>query len=208
MNIAVLALQGAFAEHRTMLERLGAHTFEIRQASDWQSPKDGLVIPGGESTVIIKLLHELGLFAEIKESIERGLPLFGTCAGLISVAKRVENSAGEPERFGGPEIFYPGLATMNICACRNAYGRQLGSFYTEETFKFPASTDSNAQAKVPMTFIRAPYIKEAGEGVEILAKVDGKIVAAREGNQLVTAFHPELNESTAIHDYFLNICRG
>lgn len=202
MNIAVLALQGAFAEHRAMLERLGAQTFEIRQVSDWQKPKDGLVIPGGESTVIIKLLHELGLFAEIKESIERGLPLFGTCAGLISVAKRVENSAGEPERFGGPEIFYPGLATMNICACRNAYGRQLGSFYTEAPMLL-----SSQEHILPMTFIRAPYIKEVGEGVKVLATVDGKIVAAQQGNQLVTAFHPELNHDTTIHQHFLNLCR-
>ena len=202
MNIAVLALQGAFAEHRAMLERLGAQTFEIRQVSDWQKPKDGLVIPGGESTVIIKLLHELGLFAEIKESIERGLPLFGTCAGLISVAKRVENSAGEPERFGGPEIFYPGLATMNICACRNAYGRQLGSFYTEAPMLL-----SSQEHILPMTFIRAPYIKEVGEGVKVLATVDGKIVAAQQGNQLVTAFHPELNHDTTIHQYFLNLCK-
>lgn len=202
MNIAVLALQGAFAEHRAMLERLGAQTFEIRQVSDWQKPKDGLVIPGGESTVIIKLLHELGLFAEIKESIERGLPLFGTCAGLISVAKRVENSAGEPERFGGPEIFYPGLATMNICACRNAYGRQLGSFYTEAPMLI-----SSQEHILPMTFIRAPYIKEVGEGVKVLATVDGKIVAAQQGNQLVTAFHPELNHDTTIHQHFLNLCR-
>lgn len=202
MNIAVLALQGAFAEHRAMLERLGAQTFEIRQVSDWQKPKDGLVIPGGESTVIIKLLHELGLFAEIKESIERGLPLFGTCAGLISVAKRVENSAGEPERFGGPEIFYPGLATMNICACRNAYGRQLGSFYTEAPMLI-----SSQELILPMTFIRAPYIKEVGEGVKVLAKVDGKIVAAQQGNQLVTAFHPELNHDTTIHQHFLNLCK-
>ena len=202
MNIAVLALQGAFAEHRAMLERLGAQTFEIRQASDWQKPKDGLVIPGGESTVIIKLLHELGLFAEIKESIERGLPLFGTCAGLISVAKRVENSAGEPERFGGPEIFYPGLATMNICACRNAYGRQLGSFYTEAPMLI-----SSQEHILPMTFIRAPYIKEVGEGVKVLATVDGKIVAAQQGNQLVTAFHPELNHDTTIHQHFLTLCR-
>ena len=202
MNIAVLALQGAFAEHRAMLERLGAQTFEIRQVSDWQKPKDGLVIPGGESTVIIKLLHELGLFAEIKESIERGLPLFGTCAGLISVAKRVENSAGEPERFGGPEIFYPGLATMNICACRNAYGRQLGSFYTEAPMLI-----SSQELILPMTFIRAPYIKEVGEGVKVLATVDGKIVAAQQGNQLVTAFHPELNHDTTIHQHFLNLCK-
>ena len=202
MNIAVLALQGAFAEHRAMLERLGAQTFEIRQVSDWQKPKDGLVIPGGESTVIIKLLHELGLFAEIKESIERGLPLFGTCAGLISVAKRVENSAGEPERFGGPEIFYPGLATMNICACRNAYGRQLGSFYTEAPMLI-----SSQEHILPMTFIRAPYIKEVGEGVKVLATVDGKIVAAQQGNQLVTAFHPELNHDTTVHQHFLNLCR-
>ena len=202
MNIAVLALQGAFAEHRAMLERLGAQTFEIRQVSDWQKPKDGLVIPGGESTVIIKLLHELGLFAEIKESIERGLPLFGTCAGLISVAKRVENSAGEPERFGGPEIFYPGLATMNICACRNAYGRQLGSFYTEAPMLL-----SSQEHILPMTFIRAPYIKEVGEGVKVLATVDGKIVAAQQGNQLVTAFHPELNHDTTIHQHSLTLCR-
>ena len=202
MQIAVLAVQGAFIEHEYMLSRLGVESFELRQKSDLDKPFDGLIIPGGESTVIIKLLHELGLFAEIKESIERGLPLFGTCAGLISVAKRVENSAGEPERFGGPEIFYPGLATMNICACRNAYGRQLGSFYTEAPMLI-----SSQEHILPMTFIRAPYIKEVGEGVKVLATVDGKIVAAQQGNQLVTAFHPELNHDTTIHQHFLNLCR-
>ena len=117
MRIGVLALQGAFAEHIARLSSLGAETFEIRKAADLQEPCDGLVIPGGESTTMTKLLHDLGMFELLRERIGSGLPVMGTCAGLILLAKRVE---------GG----IPCLATMDITAVRNAYGRQLGSFQT------------------------------------------------------------------------------
>ena len=184
MTIAVLALQGAFAEHEKMIRSLGADCIELRQAEDLKKHYDGLILPGGESTVMRKLLLELDIYDTLKEKIISGMPVFGTCAGLILLSDEVE--AGVP-CFG----------TMNITAKRNAYGRQLGSFHTDADF--------GGLGQVPMTFIRAPYIAEAGEDVKILAEVDGKIVAARQGRQLVTAFHPELDGDTRIHEYFLNM---
>ena len=185
MLVAVLALQGAFIEHEKMLSRLGVQSFEIRQLRDLDKPFDGLIIPGGESTVQGKLLRELGLFEPIQKLILSGLPVFGTCAGLLLLAKNIKND----DRLH--------LATMDILAMRNAYGRQLGSFYAEENFK--------GIGKVPMTFIRAPYIENVSSNVEILAVVNGNIVAARQGNQLVTSFHPELNEDLSVHKYFVNM---
>ncbi|MBO4664897.1 MAG: pyridoxal 5'-phosphate synthase glutaminase subunit PdxT [Bacteroidaceae bacterium] len=191
--IAVLALQGAFAEHEQMLRKLGVETFEIRNRADWDKPKDGLIIPGGESTTMTRIMHDLDLWEPIKEAINNGLPVFGTCAGLIMLDSNH-------------------LGTMDITARRNAYGRQLGSFYHDGEFmgitdaKLEGDDDSSSltpHATLPMTFIRAPYIETAGEDVEILATVDGKDVAARQGNQLVTAFHPELNDDTRIHEYFV-----
>lgn len=184
MRIAVLALQGAFAEHRQMLRRLGVDSFEARQLADWSQPKDGLIIPGGESTVLRKLLLDLGLLEPVRQDIARGLPVFGTCAGLILLARQVE---GE---------FSSALGTMDIKVKRNAYGRQLGSFHAV----------SNMEAvgeRVPMTFIRAPYIMEWGSEVMPLAFVDARCVAARQGNQLVTAFHPELDDDERVHRYFV-----
>lgn len=186
MTIAVLALQGAFAEHEQMLQRLGVDHFEIRQQKDLDRHFDALILPGGESTVMGKLLRESGLFEPVRERIQRGLPVFGTCAGLILLAKEVE---GEQ----------PHLASMDIRVRRNAYGRQLGSFYTEKEFQ--------GLGTIPMTFIRAPYISEVSKDAGILAKADGRIVAARQGNQLVTAFHPELTEDTRVHEYFLDMIR-
>ncbi len=188
MRVAVLALQGAFIEHERMLAALGVETFEVRKHADWQQPKDGLIIPGGESTTQLKLLRELGLLDEVRRAIADGLPVFGTCAGLILLAERVE---GED---------FDRISTMHTVVRRNAYGRQLGSFYTKGTFK-------GIDSPIPMTFIRAPYIAAAGPGVEVLAEVDGRIVAAREGNQLVTAFHPELNESLAVHRIFVEMMK-
>lgn len=185
MRIAVLALQGAFAEHEQMLSRLGVATLQIRQKPDLDQPFDGLIIPGGESTVQGKLLRELGLFDPIKALIEAGLPVFGTCAGLILLAKRIEND----DRLH--------LATMDIVAVRNAYGRQLGSFHTRAAFA--------GVGEVPMTFIRAPYIGQVSGDAEVLATVDGKIVAARQKCQLVTAFHPELGDDLSVHRYFLDM---
>lgn len=182
MQIAVLALQGAFIEHEQILSRLGVNTFEIRQRRDLEKNFDGLIIPGGESTVQGKLMRELELFDPIKERIENGLPVYGTCAGLLLLAKNIVN---DDRRY---------FATMDISAVRNAYGRQLGSFFTESEFK--------GIGKIPMTFIRAPYIESVSGKAEVLAEVDGHIVAAREGNQLVTAFHPELNDDLSVHSYF------
>lgn len=184
-TIAVLALQGAFIEHEKMLRSIGVGSFEVRQLADWQRPKDGLIIPGGESTVQLKLLRDLRLLEPIREAIESGLPVFGTCAGLILLAKTVE---GED---------FDRLSTMDIDVRRNAYGRQLGSFSTEADFR--------GIGRVPMTFIRAPYINKVYGRAESLATVDGHIVAARQQNQLVTAFHPELNGDTRIHEFFAGI---
>ena len=180
MRIAVLALQGAFAEHRQMLCSLGADTFEVRQLADWKQPKDGLIIPGGESTTQGKLLHDLGLFEPVRRAIVEGLPVFGTCAGLILLS---------PTHLG----------TMAIDVQRNAYGRQLGSFHT-------VAPVAGIGDDIPMTFIRAPYInKVLSPGCTVLSEVDGHIVAARQGRQLVTAFHPELNDDTRIHQFFLSM---
>ena len=179
MRIAVLALQGAFAEHEQMLHRLGIDTFEVRQFADWQQPKDGLIIPGGESTTPSKLLRELGLFDPIRKDILAGLPVFGTCAGLILLSPMH-------------------LDTMSIDVQRNAYGRQLGSFHA-------TAPVAGIGDDVPMTFIRAPYINQVlSPECEVLAQVDGHIVAARQGRQLVTAFHPELDDDTRIHELFLS----
>jgi len=180
MRIAILALQGAFVEHEQMLHRLGVETFQVRQLADWQQPKDGLIIPGGESTTQGKLLHDLRLFEPIRQAITEGLPVFGTCAGLILLS---------PLHLG----------TMDIDVRRNAYGRQLGSFHTIAPVK-------GIGCDIPMTFIRAPYIsKVLAPDCEVLAEVDGHIVAARQGQQLVTAFHPELDDDTRAHQYFLSM---
>jgi 5'-phosphate synthase pdxT subunit len=184
MRIGILALQGAFVEHAAMLDRLGAEHFEIRQKKDIDRPFDGLILPGGESTTMGKLLHDLDLFQPLSQMIHDGLPVFGTCAGLILLAKDVD---------GGSPCF----GTMDIAVKRNAYGRQLGSFSTDDTVK--------GIGKVPMTFIRAPYIVNVSGQAETLAVVDGNIVAAREKNQLVTAFHPELNDDLSVHRYFLDM---
>ena len=183
IQIGVLAVQGAFAEHRTMLEKLGVETFEIRQLRDLNQHFDGLVLPGGESTVQGKLLRDLGLFEPLRERIESGLPTFGTCAGLILLAEKLSND--------GHTYF----ATTPVTVERNAYGRQLGSFYTEENFE--------GVGKIPMTFIRAPLIQRVRKDVQVLATVQNQIVAVRYGNQLGISFHPELNNDLRIHRYFL-----
>ena len=180
MRIAVLALQGAFIEHEHMLQQLGVETFEIRQYRDWQQEKDALILPGGESTVQMRLLRELGLYEPIRQAILEGLPVFGTCAGMILL------SEGR-------------LGTMAFRVRRNAYGRQLGSFHA-------ADDVVGIGHNVPMTFIRAPYIEEVlSPACHVLSEVDGHIVAARQSNQLATSFHPELDDDTRLHRYFCSI---
>ena len=192
MKIGVLALQGAFAEHRKMLKKLGIESFEIRKKSDLSNAVNnndiaGLIIPGGESTVIGKLLYDLDLFDDIKKLILEGLPVFGTCAGLILLAKEIENDSRTY------------LGAMDIKVRRNAYGRQLGSFFTESEFK--------GVGVIPMTFIRAPYISSVGKNVEVLSEVDGNVVAAKENNILVTSYHPELNDNLKVHEFFAEMCK-
>lgn len=183
--IGVLALQGGFIEHIHALDRLGADHFEIRQKSDLSGKKiDGLILPGGESTVISKLLCEGGLYEPMKDLIDGGTPVFGTCAGLILLAKEIEN---DPQT----KIF----GAIDISVKRNAFGRQLGSFEVREDFL--------GIGKVPMTFIRAPFIVWAASDVQILARAKGYMVAARRKNVLVTCFHPELTEDLGVHSYFL-----
>ena len=149
MQIAVLALQGAFIEHEQMLAKLGVSCVELRKKEDLEQEYDGLILPGGESTVQGKLLKELGMFDTLKQQIEYGLPVFATCAGLILLA----------EQIGNDDRSY--FKTLPVTVKRNAYGRQLGSFYTEEEVK--------DVGKIPMAFIRAPYIESVGEDVDVLA---------------------------------------
>ena len=186
MNIGVLAVQGAFAEHIRMLEKLNVDSCEIRKKDDLIKPFDGLILPGGESTVIGKLLMDFDMLNPIREHIKKGMPVFGTCAGMILLAEKIENCRTSH------------LGTMNITVVRNAYGRQLGSFNTVSEFH-------NTRIKMP--FIRAPYIENAGSNVKVLAVIDGKIVAAQQDNQLAIAFHPELTNETVVHEYFLNMIK-
>lgn len=188
MNIGVLALQGAFIEHEKVLDKLGIDYFEIRQKKDLIKQIDGLILPGGESTVMGKLLKDLDLFDSLKHLISNGLPVFGTCAGLILLSKEIINDNSSY------------FKTMDIIVLRNAYGRQLGSFQTMAEFK--------GIGTIPMTFIRAPYIDSVSENVEVLATVDNKIVAAKQQNQLVTAFHPELTNDTEVHQFFINMIKN
>jgi 5'-phosphate synthase pdxT subunit len=183
MKIAVLALQGAFIEHEQMLQRLGVDTVEIRQLKDWNDAKgtiSALVLPGGESTVLMRLLKDLGLFEPIRQAILGGLPVLGTCAGMILLSEGY-------------------LGTMHIRVRRNAYGRQLGSFHT-------VGRVEGVGDDVPMTFIRAPYIEEVlADDCTPIAEVDGHIVAARQGNQIALAFHPEVDSDTRLHQ-LLYVC--
>jgi 5'-phosphate synthase pdxT subunit len=183
MKIGIIALQGGFIEHRRILNGMGVKTIEIRKKAHLEKPFNGLILPGGESTVMSKLLKDLDLFSSLQMRIRQGLPTFGTCAGLLLLARQIDGYAS------------PHFGVMDICARRNAYGRQLGSFYSQAGFK--------GVGTVPVTFIRAPYIESVGPNVEVLATLDDHIIAARENNMLVTAFHPELNDDPRVHQYFV-----
>lgn len=197
MKIGILALQGAFLEHEQRLQQLGADCFEIRQLKDLEQGLDGLVLPGGESTVQRKLLQDLGLFQPLKEQIENGLPVLATCAGLILLAEEID-SGEEPSHSETPtRLETPCFGTIPMTAKRNAYGRQLGSFHTQ--------AEVQGIGSVPMTFIRAPYIASVKEPVQVLSVVNGNIVAVRYGNQLALAFHPELDADPRLHAYFLDL---
>ena len=201
-TIAVLALQGAFAEHEAMLAKLGVRWMELREAGDLHKEFDALILPGGESTVQAKLLEDIGMLAPLRARIEGGMPVLGTCAGAILLAERIDEGKGSGSRFGRSPR---GFATMPIKVLRNAYGRQLGSFRTEGSFA--CDRNPSKSGSIPMTFVRAPRIEAVGEGVEVLARARGDIVAVRYGNQMALSFHPELDDDTSVHETFLSLVR-
>lgn len=186
IRVGILALQGAFREHCRMVEHLGAEAIEIRKPE--QLPDiAGLIIPGGESTVIGKLMVDWGLLEAIKERAEQGLAIYGTCAGMILLTQDIIDSD------------QPRLGLMDTVVRRNGFGRQ------RESFEADLSVPEFGAAPVRAVFIRAPYIEGIGPEVEVLASVDEKIVIARQGKLLATAFHPELTEDDRIHRYFLTM---
>ncbi len=183
-TIGVLGLQGAVQEHLDMLNKLdGIKACSVKYKSDLEQI-DGLIIPGGESTAIGKLLTDFELTAPLKACIKNGMPVWGTCAGLIILAKKINN---DDRRH---------LEVMDIEVMRNGYGRQLDSFTTYVDLP-PVSKE-----KIPLVFIRAPYVVDVAPQVEVLLKLDGHIVACRQGNMLATSFHPELTEDLSFHKYF------
>lgn len=188
MIIGVLALQGAFREHQQALAECGAESIQVRFPEQLKEI-NGLIIPGGESTTIGKLLLEYDLFEPVKLLGEKGVPVFGTCAGMILLAKDIEGSN------------QPRLGLMDIQVRRNAYGRQVDSF--EEDLEISVLGKSPFRA----VFIRAPFITKVATGVEVLARQDGKIVCAREKNFLAAAFHPELTGDRRLHQFFLEMVK-
>lgn len=187
-KIGVLAVQGAFIEHENILRELGAECVELRKKSDITDDIDGLILPGGESTVQGQILRELDMFDALKEKIEHDIPVLATCAGLILLSNDIVN---DDHRY---------FAALPVKVRRNAYGRQLGSFETTEEFK--------GIGPFKMTFIRAPYIESVGNGVDILARVDDKIVAVRYHHQVGLSFHPELGVDNRIHRHFLDLIKS
>lgn len=185
MKVGVLALQGDFIEHIAVLEKLGAEVIPVRKPEEL-SGLDRLIIPGGESTTMLNLMHSFNLFEPLKELAQAGLPVMGTCAGMILLAKKVSGSDMDT------------LAVMDMEVRRNAFGRQTDSFEAELTMPVLG------REPVPAIFIRAPLILSTGPKVEILARLtDGSIVAARQGTLLAAAFHPELGSDPRLHRYFL-----
>jgi 5'-phosphate synthase pdxT subunit len=192
VKIGVLALQGAFTEHIKMLENLGVKAFEVRLPKDIEGI-DGLIIPGGESTTIGKLAVRYKLVDPIKALAKAGKPIWGTCAGMILLAKEIGRKQ-------------PLIGIMDIVVRRNAFGRQIDSF--EVDIPIPSLEKVSKGSKKPFRaiFIRAPLIEKVGPEVEVLARLeDGTIVAARQNNLLVTAFHPELTDDARFHRYFLDM---
>lgn len=184
-TIGVLALQGSFREHLRLLAKLeGVTPLSVKNTEDL-ARVDGLILPGGESTAQGKLLRDFALLEPLKARIRDGLPVWGTCAGLILLAKHI--AGGEP----------PHLGVMDITVRRNAYGGQLDSFSTAAVLPAVSSEP------LPLVFIRAPWIEETGDSVEVLAERDGRVIAAREGNLLVTSFHPELTGDPRFHAWFV-----
>ncbi len=186
MQVGVLALQGSVREHLDSLKRCGATAVEVRTAEQLNSVS-GLIIPGGESTTVAKLLRLYGLMDLLQERGRSGFPIFGTCTGMILLAREIEGSDQSH------------LGLMDITVRRNAYGRQVDSFETEITIEKVADPDR----PIPAIFIRAPLVTQVGEGVDVLASVDSQPVMLRQGNLLAASFHPELTDDTRVHGFFI-----
>jgi pyridoxal 5'-phosphate synthase pdxT subunit len=190
MKIGVLASQGAFAEHISALEKLDTEAVQVRLPGELQGI-DGLIIPGGESTTISLLMSNYNLLSKVSDLAQAGMPLFGTCAGMIMMAKTVMGNSAHT------------LELMDITVKRNAFGRQVDSFETD--LQIPVL----GKKSFPAVFIRAPLIAGCDRSVEVLAKLkDGTIVAVRQDKMLATAFHPELTDDFRVHKYFLDIIKG
>lgn len=190
MKIGVLALQGAFIEHMSILRQLGEEALPVRLPGELDG-LDGLIIPGGESTSILHLMRSYKLMEPLRKFARAGFPVLGTCAGMICLAKEVSNSESSALET---------LALMDVKVRRNAFGRQVDSFETE--LLVPALGDKPFAA----VFIRAPVVEEAGPQVEVLSRLpDGAAVAVRQGNLVATAFHPELSNDPRFHSYFLGL---
>lgn len=188
MKIGVLALQGGVIEHISHLKALNCQTVEVRKPEELDD-LDGIILPGGESTTIGKLMRKAGIFNKLKEKILNGFPVWGTCAGMILLAKKIEND----------DAIH--LQAMDITVKRNAYGSQGDSFLAQ------GKIDEVSNTEIPLVFIRAPYITKTGDNVQILCKVNENIVAAKQNNILVTSFHPELTDNLEVHKYFINMCK-
>ncbi|NLE89997.1 MAG: pyridoxal 5'-phosphate synthase glutaminase subunit PdxT [Dehalococcoidales bacterium] len=190
MKIGVLALQGTFFEHIHSVRKLGAEAIEIRKPQELEGVS-GIIIPGGESTVITRLIHDYNLFDPLRKLAENSVPFMGTCAGMICLASDI-----------GSTVELETLHLMDIRVNRNAFGRQLSSFETELYIPILG------EKPFPGLFIRAPEVESAGERVGIIARLgDGRIVAVRQGGILATAFHPELTDDLRLHEYFLQLAR-
>jgi 5'-phosphate synthase pdxT subunit len=186
MKVGVLALQGAFREHREVLDALGVEVVEVRTAAELGAA-DALILPGGESTTMSKLLDSSGVRAPLAGLLADGLPVFGTCAGMILLAREVLDGRPDQESFGA----------IDVAVRRNAYGRQ------RDSFEAPLAVDGLAGGPFTGVFIRAPRIEAVGEGVEVLASHEGAPVLARQGAVVVTSFHPELSGDLRLHEWFL-----
>ena len=193
MGIGVLALQGGFAEHIALLRGLGVDTREVRRPQQLAG-LDGLILPGGESTTISRLAATYGLIEPIREMACRGVPLWGTCAGMVLLSREV----------GG--LDQPLIGVLDIVVRRNAFGRQVDSFEVDLVVPALEVCDSKGRRPFRGVFIRAPVVEAAGEGVELLVTLgDGVVVAVRQGNCLATAFHPELTDDARFHRYFVEM---
>lgn len=201
LKIGILDIQGSVEEHLESLKRLAKSGMKIEpvlvKTPETLAQVNGLIIPGGESTTIGKLLRRFGLRDLIIERAKKGMPVWGTCAGAILLAKKI---IGKEQA--------DSLNLMDVVVERNAYGRQLDSFETQLEFDLGTYGRAYAGPGIPGVFIRAPKIVSVGEGVKILAQHKGEIVAARQKNLLITNFHPELSESLEVHKYFAEMCEG